>query len=181
MKHIYYHKIKVKTFSSATTGEIFWNKAYHKYVKPTVIPKLTDFCTELTGITQATVENGVSIYEALSGLKWWMIENGFDIKNSVFMTCGDWDLKVCLPAEAAFKTFQIEPTLKRWVNVKTYFQSVTGKKPKGMSEMLKECGMEIQGRHHSGIDDAKNIARIVSWLQYNNGHVTSCLVNKNSN
>lgn len=29
-----------------------------------------------------------------------------------------------------------------------------------MTEMLELCGLELQGRHHSGIDDAKNIARV---------------------
>ena len=26
--------------------------------------------------------------------------------------------------------------------------------------MFESCGLELEGRHHSGIDDAKNIARI---------------------
>jgi hypothetical protein len=29
----------------------------------------------------------------------------------------------------------------------------------GMTAMLKSCGLELEGKHHSGIDDAKNIAR----------------------
>jgi inhibitor of KinA sporulation pathway (predicted exonuclease) len=27
--------------------------------------------------------------------------------------------------------------------------------------MLELCGLELEGKHHSGIDDAKNIARVV--------------------
>jgi len=31
----------------------------------------------------------------------------------------------------------------------------------GMEDMLQKCGLKLEGRHHSGIDDAKNIASIV--------------------
>lgn len=33
-----------------------------------------------------------------------------------------------------------------------------------MLKMLKSLNLPIEGRHHSGIDDAKNIARIVVSL-----------------
>ena len=38
---------------------------FQTYVKPTLDPQLTEFCTELTGITQEQVDNGVSIQDAL--------------------------------------------------------------------------------------------------------------------
>jgi inhibitor of KinA sporulation pathway (predicted exonuclease) len=39
-----------------------------------------------------------------------------------------------------------------------------------MPDMLDICGIKLEGRHHSGIDDAKNIASIV----------LSCLKKENS-
>jgi inhibitor of KinA sporulation pathway (predicted exonuclease) len=62
--------------------------------------------------------------------------------------------------------------LKRWINIKKVFQSpldftnasvITKCKPaiSGMGEMLQKCGLELEGKHHSGIDDARNIARCV--------------------
>ena len=42
------------------------------------------------------------------------------------------------------------------------------KKPpiKGMGHLLESCGLKLEGKHHSGIDDAKNIARcVVSCLE----------------
>ena len=35
---------------------------------------------------------------------------------------------------------------------------------KGMEEMLQICGLKLEGRHHSGIDDAKNIAAVALHL-----------------
>ena len=37
-------------------------------------------------------------------------------------------------------------------------------KPAGMAGMLRALDLELVGRHHSGIDDARNIARIVITL-----------------
>ena len=35
-----------------------------------------------------------------------------------------------------------------------------------MTDMLEELELELQGNHHSGIDDSKNIARcVISLLQ----------------
>ena len=41
---------------------------FHTYVKPVIDPVLTPFCTELTGITQAQVNSGITIEEALQRL-----------------------------------------------------------------------------------------------------------------
>ena len=38
---------------------------------------------------------------------------------------------------------------------------------KGMTEMLEACKIPLEGRHHSGIDDARNLSKIV---QYALGH-----------
>ncbi len=49
--------------------------------------------------------------------------------------------------------------------LKTEFTSVQGlKKKPGMAEALKLCGLELEGAHHRGIDDARNIARMLPWL-----------------
>ena len=34
----------------------------------------------------------------------------------------------------------------------------------GMEEMLERCGLKLEGRHHSGLDDSNNIARCVVVL-----------------
>lgn len=67
--------------------------------------------------------------------------------------------------------------LKRWINIKKAFprhlfhkdavksdftkvETIKNIKAqvKGMPEMLDLCKLELQGKHHSGIDDSKNIA-----------------------
>ena len=41
---------------------------FHRYIKPTVMATLTEFCTKLTGITQETVNKGITLEEALKEL-----------------------------------------------------------------------------------------------------------------
>lgn len=54
----------------------------------------------------------------------------------------------------------------RWINVKKSFQYHYGLKyATGMAGMLKRAGMELEGRHHSGIDDSKNILRLVQQMR----------------
>ena len=39
---------------------------YQTYVRPVLNPKLTEFCTKLTGIEQKQVDTGITIQEAIS-------------------------------------------------------------------------------------------------------------------
>lgn len=48
---------------------------FHTYIRPTERAKLSDFCTELTGIDQKTVDKGVNIKNALHQFQTWLIEN----------------------------------------------------------------------------------------------------------
>eukprot|EP00727_Mastigamoeba_balamuthi_P013398 m51a1_g8681 hypothetical protein (545) ;mRNA; f:181278-182985 len=145
---------------------------FHAYVRPTVHARLTPFCTELTGIEQRDVDGGVTIDEALRLHARWMAERGFldergahTARSFVVVTCGDWDLGTCLPAELRHKGLRAPAYLRYgWLNVKTAFARATGKRGTGMAGMLRELGLELDGRHHSGIDDARNIAKIVVEL-----------------
>jgi inhibitor of KinA sporulation pathway (predicted exonuclease) len=51
------------------------------------------------------------------------------------------------------------------VNLKTTFAETQGvKKKQGMAGALALCGLKLEGAHHSGIDDARNIARMIPWI-----------------
>lgn len=97
--------------------------------------------------------------------------------------------------EALHKSLQIPSYLKRWINIKKVFpvHLFNKKEPevkvkfvrdiqksvvRGMPDMLELCGLELEGRHHSGIDDAMNIARCVvqclkAGYQFHQGMVLS--------
>lgn len=69
---------------------------FHHYVKPRFNPKLTKFCTDLTGITQEMVDGGHQIEIVLQKLEEWFNSLKYlKADNFIFITCGDWDLSNC--------------------------------------------------------------------------------------
>ena len=139
---------------------------FHSYVQPTAHPILTPFCTELTGITQEMVNGQPILQEVLKEFHKWMSVNGLldPSVNSCFVTCGDWDLKTMLPSQCKNFKLSIPHYFRRWVNIKRIFEEATGEKNKGMPGMLRHLGLQLEGRHHSGIDDSRNIAHILAKL-----------------
>lgn len=145
------------------------------YVKPVVQPRLTQFCTNLTGITQETVDGGVSFPAALKAHVKWLIACGLDPgnprapgKSFTFVTCGDWDLKSMLPRNMRLlekitgKRLKLHSCYRQWMNIKTlYWRYFKPGRGRGMVAMLQHAGLSLEGRHHSGIDDCVNTARIL--------------------
>ena len=76
------------------------------------------------------------------------------------------DLNTCLPVQCKYQAIDYPDYLRRWINIKDEFERITGKSRKrnGMAGMLKELDLKLEGRHHSGIDDSKNIAKILATL-----------------
>lgn len=146
-------------------------KTFHYYCKP-MIP-ITDFCTELTGITQETVDNGLPFKKVINKLTQWVWENGWitqDGKYTVlFVTHGDWDLQTALPKQCRYSGIKVPGYLREWCNLKLIYQKVYHRKGKGMARMLDELNMPLIGKHHSGIDDTRNIARMVQRIHSDGG------------
>lgn len=135
---------------------------FHEYVRPKYQPKLTPFCTELTGITQEMVDRGKPIQEVLKLFNEWVEKHKLTPKNSIVVTCGHWDLRCMWPKQASNSCLKTPPLFKQWINIKKIFPAKV--KPKGMMSMLEMAGIAHEGRHHSGIDDVRNIANVARWL-----------------
>eukprot|EP01105_Mastigella_eilhardi_P014418 TRINITY_DN3289_c0_g1_i1.p1 TRINITY_DN3289_c0_g1~~TRINITY_DN3289_c0_g1_i1.p1 ORF type:complete len:592 (+),score=140.92 TRINITY_DN3289_c0_g1_i1:156-1931(+) len=157
---------------SAKTLQI--ESEFHRYIKPTVHPTLSPFCTALTGITQEMVDHGVPLEQALQEHRDWMVEHGLlngedptapARHTSIFVTCGDWDLRICLPNQLKF-TNEKPPAylIDNHLNIKHAFTSQCHQPTTGMAGMLHALALPLEGRHHSGIDDCRNIARILVTL-----------------
>lgn len=141
------------------------------FVRPVHHPKLSAFCTELTSITQADVDGAPVFTEALARHQAWLVGHGLladEEERFAFVTCGDWDLATLFPgqcAAAGIDIARLPRAYRRWINVKPVFVAA-GRRAKtlGMVSMLTSLGLELEGRHHRGIDDCHNIARIVLAL-----------------
>ncbi|KAI0756628.1 exonuclease [Daedaleopsis nitida] len=150
---------------------------FHEYIQPARHSALTSFCTQLTGISQETVDTA-DIFPSVWGRYQTFLRQHHlldDAESVAFLTCGDWDLKTMLPQQLRLSGVQpgldastgaLAAPYNRWINVKTSFRDFYGlKSSKGMVGMLQHLKMGLEGRHHSGIDDCKNILRIVQRMQ----------------
>lgn len=96
-----------------------------------------------------------------------------DHASFAFLTCGRWDLHSMLPRQLDISESEhgrddsgnlIAP-YNRYINVKDAFRiHYKLRHQQGMLHMLRRLKLELEGRHHSGIDDCKNILRIVKQM-----------------
>ena len=90
-----------------------------------------------------------------------------ELKRTVtFFTHGDWDLKTMLPLQCKLSGVKVPRGMQYgYKNVKTIFSQIYPHvRGKGMANILEAMELELIGRHHSGIDDTRNIARIIIEL-----------------
>lgn len=143
---------------------------FHTYVKPRFQPILSEFCTQLTGIMQETVDDQPEFPQVLQDFQRWLDENNGSNQNYAFVTCGNWDLGICLPNQCRDYGLETPKWIYKTVNLKKAHQKVHGKYARSFKEILEQNGLEFQGRPHSGIDDTKNVVRVIKSLA-SKGHI----------
>lgn len=130
-------------------------------IKPITHPTLTDFCTELTTITQKDVDNGTSLIKAIQEL------NSFAEKHQI-KVWGSWGF-------FDYNQFKREATRKnidlsefyffkemKHVNLSLIYQETKKfKNKKGIRKALVNEGLDFVGVQHRAINDVINIARII--------------------
>jgi inhibitor of KinA sporulation pathway (predicted exonuclease) len=116
------------------------------------------FCTELTGLTGAEVATGVGFAEACRLLA---VEHRAGERP--WASWGDYDrhqfTRQCRASGARY------PFGQHHTNAKAVFTEAHGlRRRPGMAGALEFAGLPLEGRHHSGEDDAWNIAALVLGL-----------------
>lgn len=129
---------------------------FQTFVRPVQHPTLTTFCRELTGIDQKDVESVAGFAEAMSQLTNWMA----DFHDAVFCSWGEYDRRQ-FERDCTFHNVAW-PFGNRHINLKKRYSDRFGlKRGQGFGEALKRHGLTFEGRPHRGIDDARNIVRML--------------------
>lgn len=145
---------------NAKTGKISKNEGI--LVKPQY-SKVSPFCTELTMLTQSILDSeGVMLEDAFD-----ILRAEYDSEDLTWASYGNYDLNML--QNQARRFYADYPMSDDHINVKTLFGELhpTIRKSVGMSRALGELGFTLEGTHHRGVDDAKNIARILHWCLKN--------------
>lgn len=132
---------------------------FQTFIKPVRHPALTQFCKSLTSITQEQVDQAPGYVEAIALLKQWLS----NYPNAVFGSWGDYDRNQ-FKQDSKFHNVPF-PIAYPHVNLKQLFSETQGlPKRYGMAEALQLAGIELEGTHHRGIDDARNIAKLLPFI-----------------
>ncbi|CAD7943729.1 unnamed protein product [Amoebophrya sp. A25] len=141
---------------------------FREYVRPVVNPNLTRFCTTLTGIRQETVNQADYFPNVYARWKQFIGQ----YPNALVITCGDWDVETMLPGQLRHSNLH-DDVERTFCNIKIIFANLLGDPRKHKSynyyKRKEACGLTLEGRHHSGLDDSRNIAKIVRYLVENYG------------
>ncbi len=131
---------------------------FSKFIKPSINPVLSEFCTKLTSITQSDVDYASPFEEVIVEFEKWIISEDNEVR---LFSWGRYDKKQILQ-ECSVKDYKgnIIGLLNEHYSLKHQFAEIKGIKLCGMSHALRLLGLELEGTHHRGIDDAKNIAKI---------------------
>ena len=129
---------------------------FSKFAQPKDFPVLSNFCKELTTITQEDIDNAYMIKFVLDEFISWC-------DDSILISWGHYDKKQLIydlknnSVNYYDDFFDNHHSLKHlhaeWNNLKK-------KRGIGMGGALRMEGLTLEGTHHRGIDDAINIAKI---------------------
>jgi inhibitor of KinA sporulation pathway (predicted exonuclease) len=129
----------------------------HRILVRPVRSRVSEFCEALTGLTQEQVDGGVSFEEACG-----MLVADHHASARPWASWGDYDRKQferqCRASDLPY------PFAARHINAKAVFAEAYNRRPMGMARALDHAGLQLDGRHHCGADDAWNIAALVLHL-----------------
>ena len=132
---------------------------FQTFIKPVRHAILTKFCQDLTSISQEQVDRAFTYQQAIANFQQWL----YQYPNFIFGSWGDYDRQ---QFEQDSKFHKISyPISSEHINLKRLFTDNQGlSKRYGMAQALALAGIELIGTHHRGIDDARNIARLLPYI-----------------
>lgn len=136
-----------------TEGHVF-----DSFVKPIVNPILTDYCQDLTSITQADVDAAETFPHV------WPSFLDF-VGSSPMLSWGAYDRRQLLSdLHLHHITEGVDVVNHQHMNLKDYYRVIMHRRAKGMDAELRRLQLPLDGVHHRGVDDAKNLLKIFNYL-----------------
>ncbi|CAF2932875.1 unnamed protein product [Rotaria sp. Silwood2] len=146
---------------------------YHSYVRPSIKTTLNELCISITGITQSIVDNSPTFDIVWKDVQQFLLKHSLislaghnsNCHSFTWITCGNWDLRTMLSLQLKQSGFDHPEFINGFINIKDlYMEYYPSTRIRGMKDLLKKLNLKLEGRHHSGIDDTKNITKIAQWF-----------------
>lgn len=131
---------------------------FQTFVKPKLVYELTDYCTNLTGITYADLEDAPYFEEAI------IMFFEFIYGSSIY-SAGNFDRNMFLKelkGKGSLYIHELVADVVRYSHrdLKKHYTMIMSKPRAGMYSMAKELGIPMEGSHHRALDDALNLTMI---------------------
>jgi 3'-5' exoribonuclease 1 len=134
---------------------------FQTFIKPLRHPILTEFCHQLTSITQSQVDTAPTFPDAIKAWQPWLSK--FD--KTIFASWGDYDRKQLQQDSKLHHIDLPYPVSSNHINLKELFSTTQGlNKRYGMAQALNIAQIDLTGTHHRGIDDARNISKLLPFI-----------------
>jgi inhibitor of KinA sporulation pathway (predicted exonuclease) len=135
---------------------------FQSFIRPTVCPQLSIFCTHLTGIKQTDVDNAGKFSDVMANFANFVQSCYADHMDQVWGSWGQFDRKQ-LDLECE-RTSTVNPLATfTHINLKRAFANRRKIKEVGMAKALQLAKLPLNGEHHRALSDARNIASLVPW------------------
>jgi inhibitor of KinA sporulation pathway (predicted exonuclease) len=134
------------------------SREFNRFIRPVAERELSDFCRRLTTIRQRDVDAAEGFWAVFSEFLEWIGEEPF-----VLCSWGEYDLTQ-FRIDCRRHGLEFPTSFERHLNLKKEFAALMSIKPCGMERALAVVGLPLEGTHHRGIDDARNIARLAALV-----------------
>ncbi|XP_055299823.1 ERI1 exoribonuclease 2-like [Sitodiplosis mosellana] len=155
---------------------------FHHYVRPIRYPQLSEYCINLTGITQSMVDCQPTFSTIYSYFIDWlrMLQNTKGLQftssararisdgpNTTFCSWSNWDLSFYFRNDCARNHIICQPLFKAWIDVRQLFNQIYMafiNRNLRFSYALEIASIRTVGSPHSAISDAINLAKLAMHL-----------------
>jgi len=131
---------------------------FNEFAKPVAEPLLSDFCTRLTTIKQSDVERSDTFPFVLQRFIDWIGDEPYYL-----CSWGGYD-HTQFKTDCARHDVEFPTEFDNHINLKKAFARSFSVKSCGMKKALETAGIPLDGTHHRGIDDARNIAKLARMV-----------------
>jgi 3'-5' exoribonuclease 1 len=139
---------------ASNTGPI--EKEFGSFVRPLNEPTLSAFCMGLTGIRQLEIDKAEDFSKVFPRFLDWIGPEPYRLCSwSVF------DLNQ-FKTDCARHGLPFPPQFSNHINLKQEFARLAGVHPCGMKRALALSQLQVEGKPHRALDDARNIANLAS-------------------
>nr|AKM76598.1 polynucleotidyl transferase ribonuclease H-like superfamily protein [Melianthus villosus] len=149
---------------------------FHRFVRPSQMSeqRINEYIEGKygkLGVDRVWHDTAIPFMEVAQQFESWLIhhrlwrkELGGPLDKAAFVTCGNWDVKTKVPQQCQVAKMKLPKYFMEWINLKDVYLNFYKRRATGMMTMMKELQIPLLGSHHLGVDDAKNITRVLQRM-----------------